>query len=294
MLDVSRTSNIPPTILLTTHYWLAMRALTVSSLAVSGFLFFAGAGCGGAVPAARVLAEPASSTVRSAPVAAAAVKIPILVYHNIRAIEKNFSADQKTYSVAPAVLEAELKYLKGHDFSPVTMDALADYFSRGASLPPKPAVLTFDDGRETQYQNAFPLLKKYGVRATFYVFTNAIDRPGYLTSAQIKEMSAAGQLFGSHSVFHPRLDKMTDEAAVKKELEKSKNALEGITGLKVRNFAHPFGLYSDLVLKELAATGYETGRALGGDSEIDQQKISTLPARIVLNDLKQFESIVGE
>lgn len=271
-----------------------MRVLTVSSLAFLSFLFFVGAGCGGSVPATTVLTESASSTVRSVPVAAAAVKIPILVYHNIRVMEKNFSSDQRTYSVTPAIFEAELKYLKDHDFSPVTMDALADYFSRNTPLPPKPVILTFDDGRETQYQNAFPLLKKYGVRATFYVFTNAIDRPGYLTSAQIKEMSAEGQLFGSHSVFHPRLDKMTDEAAVKKELEKSKSVLEGITGLTTRNFAHPFGLFSDLVLKTLVATGYETGRALGGDSEIDQQKILTLPARIVLDNLKQFESIVGE
>jgi peptidoglycan/xylan/chitin deacetylase (PgdA/CDA1 family) len=126
----------------------------------------------------------------------------------------------------------------------------------------KPLAITFDDGWDNQYTYAFPLLTKYHDVATFYLFTNPIGKvEHYLTWEQLKDMQAAGNVVGSHTVMHPYLNKLTPDELMH-ELTASKATIEEHLGTPVVHFAYPFGYHDQTVEAALATAGYATGRTL--------------------------------
>lgn len=231
---------------------------------------------------------PPAPPVADAPARPRELRVPVLVYHNIRAAKGDPAA--RPYDVTPEELEAQFAYLASAGFTPITVSAAVDAL-RGAALPDRPVVLTFDDGRADQYANAVPLLKEYGFVATFYVFTNAIGRPGYLTWPQIEELSAEGHEIGSHAVYHPYLTKL-DDAALKEELERSKAVLEDGLGGPVRTFAYPFGLKDDRVVAAMRAAGYDSARGLEHVGVIRVDGERDLPGYVATGSLRSFRGIV--
>ena len=122
----------------------------------------------------------------------------------------------------------------------------------------KSVILTFDDGYEDNYTNMFPLLKKYNARATVFMITDKIDKPGYLTSDQIREMADSGLVrFGSHTVSHSDLRSLGGDR-LRRELSDSKQIIENLTGQKVNCVCYPAGGYSAAALAE-AANYYSFG-----------------------------------
>jgi peptidoglycan/xylan/chitin deacetylase (PgdA/CDA1 family) len=189
------------------------------------------------------------------------VRVPIIVYHSVR--PKYFAEPkyQDDLDITPEMFEKHLMYFRDNDYTSVSFDDLADYFSSGSSsLPSKPIILSFDDGWENQYNYAFPLLKKYNMTATFFVFTNAIGKPHYLTWDEINEMILSGNKVGSHSQSHPFLTKIRNKAALYSEIVYSKKKIEAETGVQVTSFAYPFGQYNDDIVYAVKESGYKTAR----------------------------------
>ena len=121
--------------------------------------------------------------------------------------------------------------------------------------------LTFDDGDETIYKNAFPILAGDGFKSTAYIISNTLtDTSGaYISPAQLKTMSAAGFEIGSHSVSHPDLTTLT-ASQLNTELAQSKKDLEGVVGAgNVKSFASPYGAYNTAVLNAIKAN-YQSHR----------------------------------
>lgn len=218
-----------------------------------------------------------------------AMAVPILVYHNIREPGVRSRVDDQ-YFVTPAQFEAQLAYLRDAGYVSASFDDLAAAFGGGA-FPAKPVILTFDDGRDSQYEKAFPLLKKYGFTATFFVFTNAIGRPGYLTWDQLREMRAAGMAVASHSVFHPYLMKADDET-LRREVTDSKATLEKGLGATVTTFAYPFGLYDERVTRAVRDAGYVMARGLRHSAVARGDGLFDLPGWIAVGDLAAFRAVV--
>jgi len=100
--------------------------------------------------------------------------------------------------------------------------------------------LTFDDGHESDYSQAFPVLQELGLRATFFVVPTLVDTPGYVTWSQLREMVAGGMEVGSHSLTHPFLDRL-DTAALEREFGESKTIIEQRLGAPVRAASLPRG-----------------------------------------------------
>ena len=115
--------------------------------------------------------------------------------------------------------------------------------------------LTFDDGFSSDYKLVLPELKKKGALATFFVVTDWLNKPGYLTEKQLKYMSAEGMQIGSHSKSHPNFLTISPEERLC-ELKESKAALEEIIGVKVSSFSFPFGLLDDECCQAVFAAGY--------------------------------------
>lgn len=249
---------------------------------------------GAGVPAAPAAARrPEDGAAQAAPVRPAArVAVPFLVYHHVAVPEKVLRPADMAYYVAPDVFESQMATLEAEGFVSVSPDDVAAALKGGAPLPPKPVVITFDDDRESQFTAAFPSLRRHHLTATFYVFTNAIGRKGYLTWDQLKELKDAGMGIQSHSIFHPFLGKL-DDAALRKELEDSKAVLEDRLGVAVTSFAYPFGLHEDRVVAAVEAAGYATARALRHAPDVGPDDLFVLPGYVVTGDAAAFAQIIA-
>ena len=116
-------------------------------------------------------------------------------------------------------------------------------------------VLTFDDGHESDYQQAFPILKELNFPASFFPYTDAIGRENYMTWEMIKELSAHGFTIGSHGVSHVDLRTANTNRLIR-ELHDSKELIEQNIGKSIEFFALPFGGNNRAIAHHVKAAGY--------------------------------------
>ena len=188
------------------------------------------------------------------------ISVPILIYHSIRLYRDTDFAGVRKYITTPEALEEEFAYLKENGYVSVSFDDLEHRLQSDTALPPKPVIICFDDGPETQYTYALPLLRKYSFTATFFLFTNAIGRAHYLSWGQVLELSAEGMQIGCHSMFHPYLTRISSEKKLWQEIAGSKEILEAHLGKPVTAFAYPFGQYNDHIIELVKEVGYSCAR----------------------------------
>ena len=178
--------------------------------------------------------------------------IPVLYYHSVRE-----SADNEV-TITPNMLRTQLKYIKDEGYTELTINELKDYILNNSPIPNKSIVITFDDGYMDNYSCAFPILKDLNMIATIFCITSELDGSYYLSKDAIVEMSNYGIDIQSHTVNHPKLDKITyDEQLI--ELINSKKTLESITGKKVDSIAYPFGNFNDDSIRAAKDAGYTLG-----------------------------------
>jgi peptidoglycan/xylan/chitin deacetylase (PgdA/CDA1 family) len=196
-------------------------------------------------------------------------KMPVFNYHHIRPMPAVASSTitDRAFTVSAEGFEAHLKYFKDNGYQTISLYELLDYFDKGTPLPAKAVAITFDDGYYGQYKWAYPLLKKYGMTATFFIIVNNVDKPGVLTWEEIKKMSDNGMVIGSHSLDHAGMTKVDDQQ-LRAELEKSKKILEEKIGKKIDLFSYPGGDYNDRVIDFVKRAGYQA--AVGVYKIIDQ------------------------
>lgn len=215
-----------------------------------------------ATPTASATPEP-SATPTPGPTPdgiARQLRVPILMYHYVSQPPAGADIYRRDLSVTPAQLDEHLAYLQEAGYVVVTLDDLLYALTLGRPLPEKPVILTFDDGYEDNYINAFPILKKRGLTATFFIVTDWVNasRAGYMTWPQIEEMAAAGQRFGSHSRDHPSLAGQSVDYLVWQALG-SKEAIEEHLGYHPRWVAYPSGGYDARTIAVFASAHYWGG-----------------------------------
>ena len=141
---------------------------------------------------------------------------------------------------------------------------LVESILHGASLPPHPIIITFDDANADNYINAFPLMQKYGFTGVLYLPYSYIGTPNYLTVDQIKEMAAAGWEIGSHTLNHPTNFLALQPAALRSEIVGSRQKLGELLGLPILTFAYPFGENSGAAVDYVHFAGYIAGMGATG------------------------------
>jgi peptidoglycan/xylan/chitin deacetylase (PgdA/CDA1 family) len=168
-------------------------------------------------------------------------KIVILQYHNVVFGRTGGEYNRDLYN-----FEHDLVFLRNRT-QIIGIDDLPYLKSGEKKLTTDASILTFDDGDLSIYGVVFPLLKKYDIKATFFIITDFVGTVGYVNWEQLKEMSdyrnAGGeQLFsiGSHSLDHRRFDEIP-AAQIPHELAESKFIIENNIGTPVWYFALPFG-----------------------------------------------------
>ena len=125
-----------------------------------------------------------------------------------------------------------------------------------------PAVITFDDGFESTYTIAFPLMQQYGIKGTVYVVPDWLGAPGYLTLAELTEMHNAGWTIASHTMDHQDLITLTTQQ-VTDELQSTINWLNDNGFSDGANYlAYPYGGYNDTVVQIAGSLGIKTARTV--------------------------------
>jgi peptidoglycan/xylan/chitin deacetylase (PgdA/CDA1 family) len=203
------------------------------------------------MPGIRVLQVRAHSQPGNTP----RVSVPILLYHYIR-IDTN-PADRLGIglSTPPAVFKAEMDWLRNVGGHTVTLAQVMAALEGGPRLPPRPVVLTFDDGHESFATEALPVLLADGFVATVFVNTGLMGRPSYMSSTQVKQVAADGMVIGDHTVDHVDLNALP-EVAARSEIDVDRSLLQSLTGQRVLDFAYPYGDYDAQVVSLVAALGF--------------------------------------
>src|SRR6516164_5526402 len=239
-------------------------------------------------PKAAGSASPAAATEAGAPVAAASPKITkpvvdqtaqVLIFCYHRLVDKvRFPGTE----ITPAAFEAQMKELKDKGITVISMQDLLAWKRGEKNIPPRSAVITFDDGWKSQYEVAWPLMKKFGYTFTMFIYTEGVagGRLGggqAITWEQLADLRDNGVDIQAHTATHQDLreghqvmvldangkrskKKLTGadyEKWVRNEVVGCKELLEQRLGIKVNCFAVPFGNYNDHVKEMARNAGYE-------------------------------------
>jgi peptidoglycan/xylan/chitin deacetylase (PgdA/CDA1 family) len=188
------------------------------------------------------------------PPAGFTLRVPVLMYHRVA------PADQVGTSlpglvVPPDLFEAQLETLVAAGWQSITAAQLAADLAAGVEPPARTFVITFDDGRRDAYTQAYPILQRLGLVATFYVITGRVNDSSSLTASQWRRLASTGMEIGSHTVNHVRLS-TANELVARYELTASAARIASVTGQRPTTFAYPFGGEDPTDQGLVADTGY--------------------------------------
>jgi peptidoglycan/xylan/chitin deacetylase (PgdA/CDA1 family) len=196
--------------------------------------------------------QPISISVPSAP----HLTVPILYYHYIRVIVPSpQNMLSFVLSISPTLFAQQMALLHVEGAHPITLAMLMSALAGKSSLPAHPVVLTFDDGYADFATGVQPVMARYGFVATDYVVSGFLNRPRYMTAAQVREMDADGMVIGSHTVHHVDLAAIP-VAAARAEIDSGKATLEKLLGHSVLDFAYPYGGFNAAVVQLVQAAGF--------------------------------------
>jgi peptidoglycan/xylan/chitin deacetylase (PgdA/CDA1 family) len=183
-------------------------------------------------------------------------EIPVLCYHQVRNWEPTDSKFARTYIMPPANFEKQLQILTDSGYNAITPDEFIKYFNDDSSLPPKPILLSFDDGTTSQFLNAVPVLIKYHFTAIFFIMTISLNHTMYMSNQQVKDLNDKGFVIGCHTWDHHNVTDYKDHDW-RIQLEKPKQLLQRITGRPVQYFAYPNGIWNEPSIEQLKNYGYK-------------------------------------
>jgi peptidoglycan/xylan/chitin deacetylase (PgdA/CDA1 family) len=210
-----------------------------------------------------------------------AESIPILLYHRFGPVV----ADSMT--MPTSVFESHLKFLHDNAYKVIAIRELVDnYFKHGIPPTPRSVAITVDDGHISVYSDMFPLIKKYRIPVTLFLYPSAISNASYTMNwEQLRKMKDTGLFnFQSHSYWHPNFKKEKEklksaeyEKFVEMQLKKSKETLEKNLKSRVDMLAWPFGIYDGWLMAKAIEVGYSAAFTIDRRHASLSEQIIALP-----------------
>lgn len=183
------------------------------------------------------------------------LEIPIFVYHNI--INDDSKIEYDYMQTKESTFEAQLNGLKAIGYHFITYEDLVKYKNGQKPLYKKSCIITFDDGCQGVYENAYPIAQKYDIPFTMFIITDNMEKEGVITWAQAKEMKESGLVtIASHSMNHPEFTNLSVEETVYNVKESYKIIEEKLGDETTKIFTYPYGLCKEEQLQELRKEGY--------------------------------------
>lgn len=190
------------------------------------------------------------------------VQVSILGYHRFSKTARPSDMIARTDR-----FREEMQMLKDAEVGVISMEEFLAWKRGEINIPDPSVVITIDDGFDSTYDEAYPVLREFGFPFTFFVYTNFLGGSGStLSIEEIKEMMENGGTLGSHSVSHPYVSKVRAERAkgaeaykefLRKEMVESAKILEEKTGFRPTVYAYPGGYYAEDMFEVGDEAGYE-------------------------------------
>ena len=226
------------------------------------------------------------------------LRVPILEYHRVKP-PAGESGDIASLIVSPEIFTAQMNALSAAGWQTITMGQLGDDLRLGVQPPPKSFVITLDDGYEDGYQYAFPILRSHGFVATFFVIAGQIGQAWQLSPAHMRELVAAGNEIGNHSMSHTDMRVMTSERLIR-ETYGASAIIAGQVGIWPKSFCYPMGLTYPPSSAAVAATpGILTAVIQGGSkhetwaNRLEMPRIRVGPATYPPNLVERLNRYVS-
>ena len=240
--------------------------------------------------------SPLSSPTQSATPVAPRATVPILYYHRVQPVPQKFSkwtkARQKhflQYDALPKAFVAQLDWLAANGYTTILPGDLAAHWDHGKPLPPKPVIITFDDGSRSWTKRVMPALRKRGMVAEFYLTLDAIKADA-IDWSDIKKLVAAGNGIGAHDVHHVQIAGLPDghdpsAATMWKEINDIRAVILAHVGVAPDSMAYVGGGYDKTLLRLVAGAGYTTARSINrGIVQTVERRYRLRVVRVGAND----------
>lgn len=171
------------------------------------------------------------------------VSDPIVNQNKTNIITPLYNLDIKQF-------ESQIQYFHKSGFKAIIPDEIRQLHEEQKTI-----MITFDDGLEGNYHHAYPILKKYGFKATFFIATGLIEKERYMNWEQIKKMHDDGMSIQSHAINHQALELLNDKK-VYAELSGSKDKIEKELKNQVSSISFPHGSYNRKTINFAMKVGY--------------------------------------
>ncbi len=175
--------------------------------------------------------------------------VPILEYHVLGRPQGEVPYPE--LYVGRTDFSKQMNWLEKQGFQAVTLEAVEDAWYNGGTLPPKPVVISFDDGYRPQYTFALPELRKHGWPGVLNLKAEGSE----LYSSNVKAMISAGWELAAHTIHHLDLTEL-GPAQLREEVAGSRKILRREYRVPVRNFCYPAGRFDETVIRAVEEAGY--------------------------------------
>ncbi len=221
--------------------------------------------------------------------------IPVLAYHQV-----DVEFELGVNSISPRAFESQIRFIVEQGYTAITPNRLIQAITSYSALPRCSILITFDDGYESFYTYAYPILKRYGLTATVFMLAGYIGqfngwdvrrsfkRPKHLSSDQIQTLFKNGIGFGSHGLHHRFLTHCS-RLEVKAELEESKSRLENLLQHPIQSFAYPYGSVDSETTDMVQSAGYRIAFSLNPCKESSADAMYRFP-RMGIYQCDTFQS----
>ena len=217
--------------------------------------------------------------------------VPIYLYHRFG----HEITDSMTVSVTR--FESQLKKFKEDNYQVIPLRQLVDsLLKKTNSLPPRSVVITVDDGHKSVYTEMFPLIKKYGIPVTLFLYPSALSNASYaMTWVQLREMKETGLWdYQGHTYWHPnfktekrRLPPDEYPRFVQGQLKKGKEKLEKEFHSKVDLLAWPFGIYDEDLMRLAREAGYTAAFSMERRDVNRSDNLMALPRYLMADPMRK-------
>ncbi|MBQ9737346.1 MAG: polysaccharide deacetylase family protein [Clostridia bacterium] len=189
------------------------------------------------------------------------VIIPVLMYHNLA---EEYPKGSEGANITPELFEEHMQGILDKGYTPIFVADYYDSVQNGTPLPQNPIIVTFDDGYLSNYEIAFPILKRLNIPATIFIVTSTVGAKAedgmvstsHFTWEQAKEMQESGIIdIHSHSHTHKNMTQISP-AQLQEELRLSKYLIEKNLGKSCFVFSYPFGGYNETTSRLANFAGY--------------------------------------
>lgn len=190
--------------------------------------------------------------------------IPVLLYHDV---QQSYTPDKAVITVTPQRFEEHVTTLLEKGYTPVSFEDVYNASKGNFTLPQKPVIISFDDGYDTNYKYAFPIIQKYKVKATIFVVAGTVGKvletSVHFDWKQAKIMQQSGLVsIQSHTYSHDDLATL-DSFQLERELRLSKYLIEKNLGTKCDIVAFPYGSCNQQVVDAAKRAGYKVTAQVG-------------------------------